>query len=374
MSRLRGAVGLFPELGGTGGIQRACRHIAAALAARAGAGAGDYRFLSLNDSDGEQREAVGELSFAYRGFDRGKLRFARAGLTAASGAPLVFVAHPNLAPVAWAARKMHGTRFAVMTWGIEVWEALPALRGAALRSADVVLAISRDTAAKVTEVQGVVPEKVRLLPLALEPAFWRAAQRGDTARPAGFPRGRILLSVARLAAAEGYKGIDTVIQALPRLAAAVPDVQYVIVGDGDDRPRLEALSRQLGVADRVHFVGRLDARSPELVACYANCDVFVLPSKGEGFGLVFLEAMALGRPVVGGAHGGTPDVIEDGVDGFLVAHGDVPQLAARIEGLLTNSGLRSETGERARRRVEREFLFERFESRLAAILEELCAS
>lgn len=374
MSKLHGVVGLFPELGGPGGIQRGCRHIAAVLAAQAGSGAEAYQFLSLNDPAGGQRDSVGDVGFAFRGFARGKLGLAVSGIAAGRRAPLVFAAHPNLAPVGWAAKKIFGTRLAVMVWGIDVWERLPFLRRTALRNADVVLAISRDTANKVMEVQGVPSEKVRILPLALEPAFWQAAQRRDAALPPGFPKGRVLLSVARLAAAEGYKGVDTVIQALPKLAATIPDVQYVIVGDGDDRPRLEALCRDLGVADRVQFLGRLEALSPELVACYAHCDVFVLPSKGEGFGLVFLEAMASGKPVVGGAHGGTPDVIEDGVNGFLVSHGDVPVLAEKLQMLLTGDALRREVGERARQRVEREFLFERFESCLVAILEEQCAS
>jgi phosphatidylinositol alpha-1,6-mannosyltransferase len=374
MSKLRGLVGLFPELGGPGGIQRACRHVAAVLAARAGSGEAAYHFLSLNDPAGARRDSVGELNFGFRGFARGKFRFALSSAAAGLRAPLVFAAHPNLAPVGWALKKLSGAKLIVMTWGIDVWEPLPALRRRALQGADAVLAISSDTGRRVTEVQGVAPDKVRILPLALEPAFWRAAQRKDAALPPGFPRGRILLSVARLAAAEGYKGIDTVIQALPKLAATIPDIQYVIVGDGDDRPRLEILSRDLGVADRMHFLGKLDGLSPELIACYANCDVFVLPSKGEGFGLVFLEAMALGKPVVGGAHGGTPDVIEDGVNGFLVPHGDVPQLAGKLHVLLAGDDLRREIGERGRLRVEREFLFERFESRLAGILEELCAS
>jgi glycosyltransferase involved in cell wall biosynthesis len=374
MRKLRGLVGLFPELGAPGGIQRACRHVAAVLAAHAGPDAGAYHFLSLNDAAGERRDTVGELSFSFRGFARSKFRFALSSLAAGRQAPLVFAAHPNLAPVGWAVKKLFGARLVVMAWGIDVWEPLPALRRRALGGVDAVLAISRDTARSVVAVQGVKKERVRLLPLALEPAFWQAAQRRDASLPPGFPQGRILLSVARLAAVEGYKGIDTVIQALPKLAATIPDVQYVIVGDGDDRPRLEALSRDLGVANRVHFLGKLDALSTELVACYANCDVFVLPSKGEGFGLVFLEAMALGKPVIGGAHGGTPDVIEDGVTGFLVPHGDVPAVTEKVQSLLANDALRREIGERARQRVERDFLFERFESRLAGILEELCAS
>ena len=107
-----------------------------------------------------------------------------------------------------------------------------------------------------------------------------------------------------MGAAEKYKGADNLIAALPSVLKAAPDTSLVLVGDGDDRPRLEHLARDLGVSEHAHFLFGL---TPEqLFACYANCDIFALPSRGEGFGLVFLEAMAHGKPVIGGAHGGIP--------------------------------------------------------------------
>ena len=96
-----------------------------------------------------------------------------------------------------------------------------------------------------------------------------------------------------------------------------------------------------------------------------------MPSKGEGFGLVFLEAMAFGKPVVAGAHGGAPEVVEDGVTGFLTPHGDVEALSGVLRRLLSDARLRSEMGRRGRERVEARYLFEHFQARLATILDEL---
>ena len=96
-----------------------------------------------------------------------------------------------------------------------------------------------------------------------------------------------------------------------------------------------------------------------------------MPSHGEGFGLVFIEAMASGRPVIGGAHGGTPEIIDDGINGFLVPHGEVVQLVDRLKRLLANDSLRREMGAQALARVRRDFTFGRFSSELAAILNEL---
>jgi phosphatidyl-myo-inositol dimannoside synthase len=156
------------------------------------------------------------------------------------------------------------------------------------------------------------------------------------------------------------------ISALPRVLKKVPDASLVLVGDGDDRPRLEQLACDLGVSARAHFLYCLTPE--ELFACYANCEIFALPSRGEGFGLVFLEAMAHAKPVIGGAHGGIPDIIEDGVTGRLVPHGNVEQLAEALEAFLANSGEAKEMGARGKDRVAQLFSFAQFESQLAALL------
>jgi len=111
-----------------------------------------------------------------------------------------------------------------------------------------------------------------------------------------------------------------------------------------------------------------------LAACYGHCELFALPSRGEGFGLVYLEAMACGKPVIGGAHGGAPEVIEDGKTGYLVAHGDAAQLATAMETLLDDATLRGEMGRRGKQRVENEFRFSVFAKSFRKILRELCES
>jgi phosphatidylinositol alpha-1,6-mannosyltransferase len=122
----------------------------------------------------------------------------------------------------------------------------------------------------------------------------------------------------------------------------------------------------------IHFLSGLNV--DELAACYEACEIFALPSRGEGFGLVYLEAMAHGKPVIGGSHGGAPEVIEDGVTGYLVPHGDAAQLATSIETLLSDPGLAQKMGGRGRQRVEREFRFSVFAKSLKKILREQCES
>jgi glycosyltransferase involved in cell wall biosynthesis len=247
------------------------------------------------------------------------------------------------------------------------------LRRVALLRTSVVLAPSKVTASAVEEQQNVRTERVRVLPWALDPEFEAIpAELPRSSLPKGFPEGKVILTVGRWAANERYKGTDTLITAMPRLLTKWPELQLVAVGDGDDRLWLEELAEQNGVNLHVHFLSGLSYE--QLAACYSACEIFALPSRGEGFGLVYLEAMTRGKPVIGGAHGGAPEVIEDGVTGYLVPHGDAPQLATSIETLLADPELAQKMGARGRQRVEREFRFSVFSKSLRKILREQCES
>ncbi len=368
-------IGLFPELDAPGGIQRVGRHLAAVMSEFAASRGMECRLLSLNDTQELHRHTLGGREFVFTGCARGKARLVISALRAARRrAKVVLAAHPNLAPVAQAMRFIaRPLRTIVCTHGIEVWEPLSRLRERALCRADVVLAPSRDTADHVSAAQQVPREKIRVLPWALDPqmeALLSAAAK--VAPPANFPAGRVILTVGRWIESERYKGVDNLIAALPRLLIRWPDLQLVAVGNGDDRGWLEHLAAENGMRRHVHFLSGLN--STEVAACYAASEIFALPSRGEGFGLVFLEAMASGKPVVGGAHGGAPEVIEDGSTGYLVQHGDVSQLATALETLLRDPAHAREMGARGRARVERDFRFNAFAKALKKILREQCGS
>jgi phosphatidylinositol alpha-1,6-mannosyltransferase len=289
-------------------------------------------------------------------------------------AKLVLAAHPNLGPVAQALRfAAPRMKCIICTHGIDVWEPLGRLRRGALRHANLVLAPSRDTADHLASQQGVERERIRVLPWALDPQFEGLIAAGsENSPPSDFPAGRVILTVGRWLAAERYKGMDTLITALPRLLTRWPEVQLVLVGTGDDRAWLEDLMEKNGVHRHVHFLGGLSYS--ELAACYRACEIFALPSLGEGFGLVYLEAMACGKPVVGGSHGGAPEIIEDGVTGYLVPHGDPIQLATCIETLLADPAHAKEMGARGRQRAENEFRFNGFAKSFKKLLREQCES
>jgi phosphatidyl-myo-inositol dimannoside synthase len=356
-------------------VQRAGRHLAAALSEFATSRHVEYRFLSLNDKSELQRITVGGREFVFTGCERSKTRIASLAMKAATRhAKVVLASHPNLAPLTQAMRFLAPRlRTIVCTHGVEVWQPLALLRRLALRRASLVLAPSQDTANHVAEQQGVQRRRIHVLPWAIDPDFEATAGNDlKTNLPRGYPEGRVILTVGRWAANERYKGMDTLITALPRLLTRWPELQLVAVGSGDDRAWLEELADQNGVNLHVHFLTGLTYE--ELAACYSACEIFALPSAGEGFGLVYLEAMARGKPVIGGAHGGAPEVIEDGLTGYLVPHGDAAMLATAIEALLANPELAQKMGQRGRQRMDKAFRFNVFTKSLKKILREQCES
>ena len=181
---------------------------------------------------------------------------------------------------------------------------------------------------------------------------------------------RVILTVARL---DIHKGQDTVLQALPSILAKAPDAVYVIAGEGKMRPRLVALSETLGVHGHVVLTGGL-ARH-DVIALFKACDVFAMISRieagsVEGFGIAFLEAGALGKPVVGGRSGGIPDAVEDGVTGLLVDPYRPEEVAEAITRILLDRQLAASLGAEGLRRARSVFTWQKTTERIIGGLNE----
>ena len=246
-------------------------------------------------------------------------------------------------------------------------ETAPGFRRRALACADTVFAPSSYTAKKLTAFQGIPPWKIRRLPWPLSPSFLRlAADPENLPLPPEFPQGRVVLTVGRWSAAERYKGADELIRAVAQLNKSALDLHLVAVGSGDDLPRLRNLTADLHVIDRVHFLENLSR--PQIAACYSHADIFALPSTGEGFGLVFIEAMAFAKPIIGAASGGTTDVIEDAVNGLLVSPHDADGLERALNRLLGDDALCAALGRHGAEILRQKYRFEVFQAELERIL------
>jgi len=359
-------VGVFPELYEVGGIQQVSRHVGAVLVKHALKRNLRCQLLGLNDVCGRGSFKVGTDEYEYTGFGRNKMALISSLFQLMPRIETLYLGHVNLAPLALLLRVVRPRiRYCVVTHGVEVWEPLPTFRRLGLQHAQRVMAVSAYTAREMVKAQKLNPQKVFVLSPSLDPSFAQGPCAGASLPLP--PCGRMLLTVARLISSEPGKGVDSVIKVLPKVMKIVPDVFYVIVGGGDLQPRLEEMARESSVRDRVFFIGKLQLE--QLKMCYSRTDVFVMPSQQEGFGIVFLEAMAYGKPVIAGDHGGAPEIVQDGVTGFSVNPDDLEALTDRLIQLLQDKALCTRMGDAGRQRVEEDFTFMRFEKKLVRILD-----
>jgi phosphatidylinositol alpha-1,6-mannosyltransferase len=262
-------------------------------------------------------------------FSRTRYAAAAARLAVTAGAfDLVFCGHLFMAPLGAAIAKVLRIPMWLQLHGVDAWDTPGALVRLGAAQSTLVTAVSRYTRQRFLEWANLPPSSVRILPNTFEARFSAGAKPQHFLHQHGIQGKKVLLTVARLWASDQFKGQDRVIRVLPRLLAEGNDVVYVIVGDGDDLPRLQAEVNKAGVAERVIFAGRVS--EADLPDYYRAADVFVMPSTGEGFGIAFLEAASAGLAVIGGNCDGSMDALADGAIGMPADPHDPQALAAAI--------------------------------------------
>lgn len=322
--------------------------------------------IAMDEREDVAREAALLPNLRLAGFGENRLKFVLQALRAVftNKVELLLAGHVNYAPLglflSWLRPRM---RYGVFIYGSEVWEKLPLLRRVATQQADFIVSISDYTGQQAVKINGIKKQNTFLLPNALE---WSASDDAPLPHVDPIPGGIKLLSVGRLDANERQKGFDTVIKALPDIALEVPDVQYVIIGEGTDLDRHKQLADELAVSDRVHFLGSVNEEL--LRQYYRCCDVFVMPSAQEGFGFVYLEAMHYAKPVVAAKSGGAPEVVEDAITGRLVEYGNQAQLTQALVQLCNDPDERQRLGVAGYHRLNESFTYERFKQTLTDIL------
>jgi phosphatidyl-myo-inositol dimannoside synthase len=224
------------------------------------------------------------------------------------------------------------------------------------RGASAIIANS-DNTKHLLQNLGVPSSKIHILHPGVDlPTFNRPREAGYSIRKRfNLGHAPLLLTVGRL---QRRKGHDMVIKALTQIHETIPGTKYLIVGSGEELPHLQRLSIKTGVGDQVIFAGQV--LDDELPSYYAACDVFIMPNRAidadiEGFGMVFLEANAARKPVIGGVSGGTSDAIIDGITGLRVDGESVEAIAAAAIQLLSDRDMARKMGEQGYRRIMREF-------------------
>lgn len=317
-----------------------------------------FRFsaVSLNDLnwDGARhKQPVRYDAFLGCGGERG--RFVQRLFTLAAREPgqTLVLGHVALAPLAYALRRMGLIRsYIVVLHGTEAWQRMRWRERIACGRAESIVATTRFTENRFVEMNGVGRERISIIPLAVDHCCSPAAARSAAGGPDQPLR---VLFVGRLTSIERYKGLDELLEAAALLASEGLPIDLQVIGSGDDLPRLVEKARDLRVEPYAAFHGSLDESLLE--QAYRACDVFALPSRGEGFGIVFLEAMSYGKPCLGARCGGIPEVIDHGRDGYLVGYGDAREIAARLRELSQDRDLVRSLGQRAYEKVREKYLF-----------------
>ena len=242
----------------------------------------------------------------------------------------VICGHIHLLPIAWLAARRAGVPLLLIVHGIEARD--PSDKWLANRlvpAVDTFVSVSEHTKRQVVRWAGVDSEKGHVVPNCID-----RSRFGPGEAPAylkdryGLHDRTVMLTLGRLPVQEKRKGHDEVLQVLPDLAEEVPDITYLVCGDGADRARLEAKAKRLGVADRTIFAGYIPEE--EKVDHYRVADVFAMPGRTEGFGIVYLEAMACGVPVVASSADASREAVRGGRLGTVVDPDDPDSVKSGI--------------------------------------------
>lgn len=242
---------------------------------------------------------------------------------------VVVCGHINLLAVAATVAALRRARLVLIVHGVDVWQPhRSALIRRLVQRAAAVWAVSTLTRDRLRAWSGLGIERFSIMPGAVRPECF-GPRAGPDDRRFGTSGRTALLTLARLSSSERYKGVDEMLDVMPRLVQRHPSLLYLIAGDGDDRLRLEAKAAALGVASHVRFLGFVD--EADKADLYRAADAFVMPGRGEGLGLVYLEALACGTPVVGSAVDGSREALRYGALGELVDPDRPEEIIAAVE-------------------------------------------
>ena len=327
--------------------------------------AGGFDRAGLNPIIWSANEPQREGDLPNRCFGRNYPRMILAALLArCDGVRAIACQHVGLSPVARILAWRLRVPWLCWGYGVEVWCKLRTRTQWGIRGNPLLCSISEHTRSCAENLNPNLGfANARIVPLG-----WMVPAP-PPALPFDYPSRSGVLAVGRLSATDSYKGFDTLISAWKLVSDAVPGSRLTIVGDGDDRPRLEALARENGTEADVKFSGSVETL--ELQRLFSSHSIFAMPSRGEGFGLVFAEAMAYGLPCISGNRDASREVVADGINGYCVDANSHEAVALALIRLLSNPLLLAEFSSRARQDFEEKFDADAVRSRMDSLVRAL---
>lgn len=297
----------------------------------------NFKVLLLNDIHlpTEWNRCANKLNLSCYGSKRrlfSKLKFALFSLWHAIKYKPVFLVcgHINLSFLCLFFLYFFKIKYSLITYGMDIWDIKRnRFKIKALKHARAIITMSYYTASKIKEQIPLLPDKkIFIIPPYIDTQRFKPAPKPENLlREYALKDSKVILTVARLSSVEN-KGYDNVIMALPTVIKIIPNLKYLIIGGGDDVANIMRLAKKLGVKDYLVLTDFI--AHEELPSYYNLCDLFIMPSKQEGFGIVFLEALACGKPVIAGNKDGSKEALLDGKLGLLVDPDDINQISETI--------------------------------------------
>ncbi|MBL7703064.1 MAG: glycosyltransferase family 4 protein [Ferruginibacter sp.] len=277
----------------------------------------------------------------YRGFHQRRFAFVAHSFFTGCRSDIVLLSHVNLLLPAMLVKLFRPKiKLALIAHGIEVWRPFTAPKRWMLGRVDLILPVSHYTKEKMKELYGLAETKFSVMNNCLDPFLEQPLLPGrapQLLQRYGLDAGdKILLTVSRMADTEQYKGYDRVLEALPDLIKLYPNLHYMMVGKYDpaEKKRLDAIIEKLGLRQRVVFTGFVP--DAEMAMHFKLADLFIMPSEKEGFGIVFIEAMFYGLPVIAGNKDGSVDALCNGELGTIIDPDNLTEINDAVKKILGN--------------------------------------
>ena len=314
--------------------------------------------LSISVYDKASKDEFNNIEF--KNFEGKKIRASICVFRNIYKTKKLIIAHANLLSLGILAKIFNPKiKIYLCIYGVEVWKKLPFIYRIFVRHI-CVLSISSHTTDLFQKYNKLSNDNIYYLP-----PFIKIEAENNFRNIYDEKRFNIL-SVSRLDSVDNYKGIDSMINTIPFLIKKIPNLKYTIVGQGDDKDRLEDIVRVLGLENYVEFKGFVEPIEPY----YKYCDVFALPSKGEGFGIVFIEAMKYHKPCIACDEGGQIDIVINNRTGLLCKYDDLFCLSEKISQLYLDKSLRMTLGLNGYNHVTKNYTLETYKEKLKFLLDE----
>ncbi len=364
---------MMPEIDARkgGGILQVGQSVLRLLSAKQQDGGVECHILSLGtpEQDGESQSICQAWGPRLRCYGAGRMRFSlRSLVQMAAWADVAVFTHLGLASLLSVVPGPLRPASLTLIYGLDVWRTLNRRHALGLRHSDLVVGISQYTIRRAREYNPWL-DGVRHCPLGIREGLAADDDAEAEAALGLTPTCHDILVVGRMAKGEGQKGHRELIQAMERVVREIPAARLIIAGSGDDVDTYREMARRTSAAERILFCGYVP--DPLLRTLYRRVGVFAMPSRQEGFGLVYLEAMAAGLPCVASPWDAAGEVVLDGQTGVLVDPSDQGALVHALTTLLCDEDLRKRLGRQGRKRFEEQFTEARFHQRFWGLVEEV---